>query len=124
SLFVPFTIVRTVGILSVAVDNDPILNQSYTAAFGAAVVQKELGTTAPDPFTDASDDIWFWHQFAADRLESGGGGDQIMSRTYVIDSKAQRKVVDGQQIVFQGEGGGDSDGFDAALFVRILCKLH
>ncbi|MBW6325900.1 hypothetical protein, partial [Pseudomonas aeruginosa] len=25
SLFVPFTIVRTVGILSVAVDNDPIL---------------------------------------------------------------------------------------------------
>ena len=40
-----------------------------------------------------------------------------------IDSRAQRKVVDGDSIVFAAENVG-SDTVQLNMIVRILCKLH
>ena len=121
---VPFTIVRTVGVLTVAFDTNFITNQAYSGAVGAAVITDRGQTTFQRPFTDASDDLWFYHQFFAGIIDDRADSDLIVSKSMVVDSKAQRKVVDGQAIAFIGEGGGETDGFDIALQVRILCKLH
>ena len=123
---VPFTITRTVGLLMTSIDFDPILNQDYSGAAGFAVCNERARATlaTPFPFTAAGDDTFFYHQFFADQLESGGGGDQLMTKVWTIDSKAQRKVEDGQGIAFNCQGGGSSDGFDVFLAVRMLCKLH
>ena len=79
---------------------------------------------APPGVDDAGDDAWFYHQFFFGVIDDRSDSDLIVSRTMVIDSKAQRKVVDGQAIVFSGQGGGEADGFDLAVGLRILCKLH
>ncbi|MBW6325916.1 hypothetical protein, partial [Pseudomonas aeruginosa] len=78
----------------------------------------------PDSFAAASDDVWFWHQYFAARFDDRSDSDLLVSQNFMIDSKAQRKVVDGDAIVFAGQGGGESDGFDIALYVRMLLKLH
>ncbi len=42
----------------------------------------------------------------------------------MVDSKAQRKVIDGDKIMIMANGGGESDGFDIAVYLRFLLKLH
>ncbi len=42
----------------------------------------------------------------------------------MVDSKAQRKIVDGDALIFPVQGGNEADGFDVALYLRILLKLH
>ena len=121
---VPFTIVRTVGVFNIAFDRNFITNQTYSGAVGGAVISDRGQTTVQRPFTDASDDLWFWHQFFAGQIDDRADSDLVVSRAIVIDSKAQRKVEDGMAIQFGCEGGGEADGFDASLQLRILCKLH
>ena len=55
-----------------------------------------------------------------DRTDS----DIKVSERYNVSSKGQRKLVDGDAVVFNAEGGNEADGFDAALMVRMLLKLH
>ncbi len=124
--FVPCTIVRTVGLLAVSADFDFITNQSFLGASGACLVRDDarIAGALPEAFGEAGNDIWWWHQFFAMQVESSSGVDLKLSETYMVDSKAQRKVVDGDAIVFMSQGGGGSDGFDLSLMVRILLKLH
>jgi len=124
--FVPCTIVRTVGLLSVAADVNFITNQALSGAVGACLVRDDARATGvfPDPFVEAGQDVWFYHQFFAMLIDDRADSDIRVSQRYMIDSRAQRKVVDGDSIAFIGEGGGETDGFDLALFVRLLLKLH
>jgi len=124
---VPFTIVRTVGLVVYSRDFDTITNQDFLGAVGGGVVQESARATAgavPNPFSDAENDLWFYHQFFAAQYEGSSGVDLQISQQFMIDSKAQRKVVDGEAIIFRGEGGGGSDGFDLTFMIRLLCKLH
>ncbi len=125
---VPFTIIRTVGLLTIAADLNFITNQIYSGAVGIQVVGDDArgaGVAAmASPFADASDDAWLYHQFFAATIDDRADSDLVVSQSMVIDSKAQRKVVDGQAIVMLGEGGSEADGFDIAVGLRILCKLH
>ena len=125
---VPFTIIRTVGVITVAFDTNFITNQIISGAAGLQVVGDDARASGvasmASPFADASDDSWFYHQFFHGVVDDRADSDILLSQSMVIDSKAQRKVVDGQSIVFLVEGGGEADGFDVAVGLRILCKLH
>ncbi len=125
---VPFTIVRTVGLVTIAADLNFITNQIYSGAVGMQVIGDDARAagvaTYASPFADAGDDSWLYHQFFAATIDDRSDSDLVLSQSWVIDSKAQRKVVDGQAIVFSSEGGSEADGFDVAVGLRILCKLH
>ncbi len=124
--FVPCTIIRTVGLLVVAADTNFITNQIYSGAAGGCVVREDARAAGalPDAFSNSGDDIWFWHQFFAATIDDRADSDLVVSQNFIVDSKAQRKMVDGDALVFMVEGGGEADGFDAALYLRILLKLH
>ena len=125
---VPFTIIRSVGVMTVAFDTNFITNQLYSGAAGMQVIgdqARAAGVAASaSPFSDASDDSWFYHQFFHGIIDDRADSDLVVSKSWIIDSKAQRKVVDGESIVFKVQGGGEADGFDVAVGLRILCKLH
>jgi len=120
--------VRTVGLLVVSSDQNFITNQIWSGAAGCCIVRESARAAGlasmPQPFIDASDDVWLWHQFFAGIIDDRADSDILTSMQIPIDSRAQRKVADGDAIVFLIEGGGESDGFDAALYVRLLLKLH
>jgi len=122
----PFTITRTVGIASLAFDEDFILDQDIFAAWGGVVVQERARAAGvaslPDPIVNIGDDGWFWHQPVCEFIESVGTDRSNIS--YVIDSRAQRKVEDGEAIVFMLRVDATSDAVEQAMMVRILCKLH
>ena len=130
SLIVPFTITRTVGILGWAFDEDFILDQDVFGAFGCAVVRESArgqgGASIPGALANAGDDIWWTHQFFSGFAESVGGieADIVTSQQVVIDSRAQRKVVDGDALIFTSELDSTSDDVEICLGLRILCKLH
>ena len=124
--FVPCTIIRTVGLVIHAADLNFITNQISIGAVGACVVREaaRVGGAVPFPFTDAGDDVWFWHQFFGMQIDDRTDSDIKVSERYNISSKGQRKLVDGDAVVFCGEGGGESDGFDLSIMGRMLLKLH
>jgi len=41
-----------------------------------------------------------------------------------VDGRGQRKVADGESIIFPVQGGNESDGFDVQMSLRLLLKLH
>ena len=47
-----------------------------------------------------------------------------MDRPIPVDSKGQRKIVDGDALVVTAQGGGAPDGFDVNVMLRLLLKLH
>ncbi len=124
--FVPCTIIRTVGLLVVAADTNFITNQTYSGAVGGCLVREDarISAVVPDAFENSGDDVWFWHQFFAAIIDDRADSDIVVSQNFMVDSKAQRKVVDGDALIFTAQGGGESDGFDLALYLRILLKLH
>ena len=123
---VPFTITRTVGIAALAFDEDFILDQDIFAAWGGVVIQERARVAGvgsmPDPIANIGDDGWFWHQPVLEFIESVGT--DRSNKSYTIDSRAQRKVVDGDAIAFMLRLDASSDAVEQAMMVRILCKLH
>ncbi len=127
----PFTIIRTRGVLRVRSDQQAA-SEDYGAAFGEAVVSDQaaaVGITAvPTPTTESASDLWFVYEFLIGALRVAtavsafdGGVERI------IDSKAMRKVEDGQDLVSVVEGPGATlSGFGAQIagFTRHLIKLH
>jgi len=126
---VPCTITRIVGMFIVAADTNFITNQIFSGAIGGMVITEAARTVAitsrPAPFTDAGDDMWFFHRYFGMVIDDRAtDSDVINSINYPIDSRGQRRVEDGEAIVFSAEGGGETDGFDVALYLRMLVKLH
>ncbi len=96
AMFVPCTIIRTVGMMVVASDLNFITNQVYSGAVGGCLIREDAGAAGvfPDAFSNSGDDVWFWHQFFAMQIDDRADSDIKTSERYVIDSRAQRKVVD------------------------------
>jgi len=122
----PFTIVRVRGIIAIRSDQAAAI-EDPAGAWGLAVVSEQasgIGITAvPTPVTNVSSDLWFAFQFFADSrlfLTSGGQGAQL----FTIDSKAMRKVEDGEDIVEVAENGSASAGMAFNIKWRLLVKLH
>ena len=126
---VPFTITRTILHWQTVIDAGFITDQDYFVAIGGVVVREPArvaGTAAiPTPLSEAGDDGWFLHYAHGDFLEEVLTSDAAVmtSAMHHIDSRGQRKVEDGDAIVFTEEVTG-SDAVQTAALVRILCKLH
>ncbi len=124
----PFTIIRTHVELLIISDQQAAA-EFCGAAFGTAVVSDQasaIGVTAvPTPDTDGGSDLWMSHQYMWNSLifASAVGLDTV-GRQYTVDSKAMRKVDDGQDFVVVLERM--SIGSGATIFVagRILIKTN
>ena len=122
----PFTIVRTHFSCHLGTDQTAALEQQ-SIAVGIAVVSTEaaaVGITAiPTPNTEAASSLWFVHQYAfAD--SSDLASNVRRGETWLMDSKAMRKVELGQDMVVVIEGGGLGSGQITSLGGRILVKLN
>jgi len=129
SLLAPFTIVRTVGF--VAVKSDQVAaTESFIGALGALVVTESARVAGvasiPTPVTEMSDEMWFLFQGFQGGIEFlDATGTQNGYRIFHFDSKAQRKVQDGEAIVFMLENGAASGvGLQFWLQFRMLLKTH
>ena len=126
--FRPFTVVRTRGYMRLATDAEGA-NEAYDASLGYAVVSDQataVGATAvPTPETDRGSDLWFVyetiagiHELTSDigKLVGGDGKD--------YDSRAMRKVEEGEDIVVVIETSAISLGCTFYNSARMLIKLH
>ncbi len=124
SLLSPFTITRTVGLLSVrgdqiGADEFPLM------AMGGMVVQETARAAGvaslPTPIVEEGDDAWFLYVTAT--AASGTVNGAPVSQFH-FDSRAQRKVEDGQAIVFVVENASSGFGIEYWLKFRMLIKVH
>ena len=124
----PFTITRTIGLLSV-ISDQTAASESPHGAFGALVVSEKaatLGPTAlPDPVTEGNSDEWFLYGLWSAMIVAGASSDQNQAQLFHFDSRAQRKVQEGEQIAFMIANAGGTP-FNAKYYwqYRMLIKLH
>ena len=125
----PFTIIRTRGFVGVRSDQTAA-SEDQNWAIGSIVVSDEavaVGVSAV-PTPDAqSASPWFMYERGAERFLfiSGVGVDpRMMSTNVVIDSKAMRKVEEGQDVISVVEASALSDGIVITSFFKYLIKLH
>ena len=122
----PFTITRTIGILTVLSDTVATKEVS-NGAFSAAVVSQRAVTTGitalPDPVTEAGADFWFLYQpWSIIRQVSNNSGS--VPFVMMFDSRAQRKVPEGSDIAFVMANASSAFTVEFAVSLRILVKLH
>ena len=125
----PFTIIRTRGSLSLTSDQTAA-TEGYSCGYGACVVSDQasaIGITAvPTPVTDSGSDLFlvFETLHAQFTFISGVGTMLDGVPNHPIDSKAMRKVEDGQDLIEVVESSGISSGLNLKSFSRSLIKLH
>ncbi len=125
---IPFTVTRTIAYLWTRSDN--LFSTELTELFyGQCVVSEQaeaIGITAvPTPLTDAGSDLWFLHMLKmGDTVSQGTSGYGTTQPQMIMDSRAQRKVVDGEQLIGVFETGNASNGVVGKVFFRQLIKLH
>jgi len=125
----PFTVIRVRGVMFVKSDQ-AAANEFQDVAYGNAVVSDQavaIGVTAvPTPDTDDASDLWFvYKRILNEMLFSDATG---INSPYGIfgefDSKAMRKIEDGQDLVEVVETGPLSSGVVVTTYARTLIKLH
>ena len=121
----PFTITRTIGELVVQSDQNAAVENPFGAFGGLVVSDKAVATGAtaiPDPVSEPSSDSWFVYQpWSAEGAASTNVGRPL--QRYLIDSRAQRKVQDGDQFVFVMANASAADGVLFSISLRVLVKL-
>jgi len=127
--FRPFTIIRTHLTLAVSSDQSSA-SEDYSLGLGMSVVSEQasaVGITAvPTPFTELDSDLFFVHNITAGnfRVISAIGFDAHGSITKEIDSKAMRKVEDGQDVILTLENSSVSAGTNTFVAGRMLIKTN
>ncbi len=121
----PLTITRTVGELFIQSDQNAAVENPFGAMGGMVVSDKAVSVGAaaiPDPVTQVNSDEWFLYQaFAAEGSTSTNVG-RPMER-FSFDSRAQRKVQDGEDIAFVIANASAADGLLFIFTFRMLIKL-
>ena len=124
----PFTVVRLRAQMSVQSDQSAASEQ-YIGSVGAAVISDQavaVGVTAvPTPATDLASDLWFMHEvIIGDFLFGDGTGFQEQPQSRAVDSKAMRRVEEGQDVGIITEAGLGGSGVIVSFVGRMLIKLH
>ena len=124
----PFTIVRYRGRYHIESDQSAA-SEFFDCSIGLAVVSDQataIGVTAvPTPTTDLGSDLWFVYESLQDIFELGDAtGFARMGISKDYDSRAMRKVEDGQDVVFVAENTAASNGVTVRDQGRMLVKLH
>ena len=109
------TVIRIVGNLS----SEHAAGTGGTLVVGAAVFADAAVAAGiaslPDPLTDASDDIWTF-------IRGIPYPDAATRRVSEFDSRAARKVEEGQQLVFIMANSATGNVSTLNMYVRILGK--
>ena len=125
----PFTVVRTRGILFIASDQQAA-NENMMAAWAQCVVSEQasaIGVTAvPTPVTDSGSELFFGYQWMLNvfRFGDNTGFQGVNGYHQVVDSKAMRKVSEGEDLVEVIENSAAGAGCDLQTAFRTLIKLH
>ena len=120
----PFTITRMVG--QILVRSDQFAAREFPfGAVGGIVVSAKASTTGatavPDPITEEGSDEWFMYQSWGVHGVNSASEPPLMA--YPFDSRAQRKVQDGDDIVIVVANASAAFGVDFVLKFRMLVKL-
>ncbi len=123
---IPFTIVRTIGLVSIQSDQVAAAEEQL-GAFGMGLVNDVAGalgaTGIPGPASDCGWGGWFVHQFFTQVTGiASGTSTGVVDVRYSFDSRAQRKVSAEEDIVFMVENFGDTGGLRFATSFRMLIK--
>ena len=121
----PATIVRIRGNLWVAGDQTSVREEAF-GAIGFAVVSNEalaIGVTAvPLPISDQESDLWMlWQPWFTGNVTSQVGNQWSQ---YPLESKAMRKVNDGNAIVVVIQSAQATFASEFLMEFRMLVKLH
>ena len=125
----PFTIVRS-RLLFWCSSDQVAADEFIGGAVGMAVVSSQavaIGITAvPTPDTDRGSDLWMLYEDIGGNFVVGGTADSvgISSIARWVDSKAMRKVEDGNDLVIVEEAVVGSAGITVSVAGRLLVKLH
>ena len=124
----PFTIIRTHLVIRWVTDQAAVAEFPH-GAFGSMVVTDQataIGVTAvPDPISDPDADWYFYHGLTVEMIFlSSVGFESDAGHTYLIDSKAMRKVGPNQDIVDVVSNQHATHGAVLTVQGRQLIKLH
>ena len=120
------TVLRTVGQIGVTSDQTAG-TEAQIGAFGMIVVT-DLALAAgaasiPGPITDAADDGWFLYVPITQEQVVATAVGIVRSKDYVFDSKAKRRVSEGQGIAIMAENASPSFVFRIAHVLRLLSMI-
>ncbi len=124
----PFTVMRTH--ITAHIESDQLAASEFQiAALGLAVVSEQAAAagvgSVPTPVTDDDSDAWFVHKWVMNSIGFGDAtGFSTMGSVYEIDSKAMRKVNDGDDVVIVGEFSATGSGLILSIAGRLLIKNH
>jgi len=121
---VPATVVRTRGSIWIASDQVSA-NEEAWGALGFAVVTEQARVAGvgsiPTPISEEANEQWFvWQPF----LGYFATGQGATWHRHDFDSKAQRKVQEGDAIVVAIENASAAFGLQYVIKFRMLLKLH
>jgi len=123
----PFTVVRTHVSWLLESDNAAGAERQI-CGYGHAVVSDQavtVGVSAiPTPITDQGSDLWYVYALLMGAGNISGTMSQRSGFTGTIDSRAMRKVEDGQDIVTVVEFDAVGAGLVITVGGRDLIKLH
>jgi len=112
------TPIRVVGALRYQLAGSGVQGQ---AALGFGVFSDQAVATGvaalPDPITDIGDDLWMA------MIPIGPFNDGTQKATIDFDSRAMRKVEDGQTLVAVASQTATGVVLELSLFVRVLAKI-
>jgi len=121
------TVVRTRGLLIIESDSITATENPF-GALGMAIVTEQAAAagiaSVPKPYADADQDQWFvWVPFGVAQGVIGGASLDGHTAQYVIDSKAMRKVEEGDAVVVVIENADAVGGLEYNINFRMLFKL-
>ncbi len=124
----PFTIVRT-RMFFHAKSDQSAATETWQGGIGMAVVSDQalaIGVTAvPVPFTDNASDLFFLYQTLAGVFTfKDASGIAELGAWKDVDSRAMRKVEDGQDLAITIQASSISNGVNIIKAGRMLIKLH
>ncbi len=123
----PFTIIRTRG-LFYAESDQVAANEHPNGAFGFALVRDPAAAAGiisiPTPLTEQDDESWFvWQAYQA-AYHVDAAGSTASPHRIEFDSKAQRKVQEGDTMVVVVQNSGSGHGIEFSINFRMLIMLH
>jgi len=121
------TLVRTRGVIRISSDQTATVEEQVGAFGFVRVTDQAIAAGAasiPGPVTDGDDDGWaVWVPFAQEGASSTVGAPG-MGNAWMIDSKAQRIVREGQQLAVMIENAHATHGFEVLVALRSLARFR